>query len=240
MNPATIKGATHNPGAPRGWTEANGPCGTLPIIYRRDQHGNPESVSAWRPTPEELAELNNGGFVILSVTGWQVPVMLYTADHDAATDGRPAAPEKKHAHGEAFKLMWYACENCHYRERIWNSRDGVTPFCISCPKCAAMMMHKHWASDFYAPDHKVGPGERFFRDGTPDEAEAIMRKRIESMRAKYPCTPEKEAELIAAVRSGDEDGGEFRKGWPMLDDNAGRPVPPHGSGPDATTPVSER
>ncbi len=34
MEVATIKGATHNPGAPRNWTEANGPCGALPIIYR--------------------------------------------------------------------------------------------------------------------------------------------------------------------------------------------------------------
>lgn len=82
---ATIKGATHNPGAPRDWTEANGPCGTLPIIHRRDAHGNPESVSAWKPTPEELAQLNAGGFVILSVIGWQIPVSIYTADKEAAS-----------------------------------------------------------------------------------------------------------------------------------------------------------
>lgn len=85
MEVATIKGATHNPGAPRNWTEANGPCGTLPIIYRKDAHGNPESVSAWKPTPEELKTLNEGGFIILSVIGWQVPVCMYTADKDAAT-----------------------------------------------------------------------------------------------------------------------------------------------------------
>lgn len=88
MDVATIKGATHNPGAPRDWTEANGPCGTLPIIYRKDSHGNPESVSAWRPTPEELKMLNDGGFVILSVVGWQVPVSLYVADKDTAIEGR--------------------------------------------------------------------------------------------------------------------------------------------------------
>jgi hypothetical protein len=85
MQPATIKGATHAPGAPRGWTEANGPCGALPIIYRKDAHGNDECVSAWKPTAEELAQLNAGGFVILSVTGWQVPVMLYTGPAGVAT-----------------------------------------------------------------------------------------------------------------------------------------------------------
>ncbi len=88
MEVATIKGATHNPGAPRGWTEANGPCGTLPIIYRRDGHGNDECVSAWRPTAGELKMLCAGGFVILSVVGWQVPVSLYVADKEAATEGR--------------------------------------------------------------------------------------------------------------------------------------------------------
>ncbi len=90
MEVATIKGATHNPGAPLNWTEANGACGALPIIYRTDSHGNPECVSAWKPTADELKVLNEGGFVILSVVGWQVPVSIYTADKDAADVGRPA------------------------------------------------------------------------------------------------------------------------------------------------------
>jgi hypothetical protein len=90
MEVATIKGATHNPGAPRGWTEANGSCGALPIIFRKDSYGNPESVSAWKPTAAELETLNAGGFVILSVVGWQVPVSIYTADKDAASSGRAA------------------------------------------------------------------------------------------------------------------------------------------------------
>jgi hypothetical protein len=37
MHVATIKGATHNPGAPAGWTEANGSSGALPIIFRKDK-----------------------------------------------------------------------------------------------------------------------------------------------------------------------------------------------------------
>ncbi len=84
MRVATIKGANHNPGAPRGWTEANGACGTLPIIYRKDAHDNDECVSAWQPTPDELRMLNDGGYVILSVIGWQVPVSVYAADKSAA------------------------------------------------------------------------------------------------------------------------------------------------------------
>lgn len=87
MKVATIKGANHNPGAPRDWSEANGPCGALPINYRKDSYGNYESVSAWKPTDEELKLLNEGGFVILSVLGWQVPVSIYAADKEAAADG---------------------------------------------------------------------------------------------------------------------------------------------------------
>lgn len=92
MEVATIKGATHNPGAPRNWTEANGPCGSLPIRYQKDAFGNNECISAWKPTPEELQMLNDGGFVILSVSGWQVPVSLYVESKDVATEGRRESP----------------------------------------------------------------------------------------------------------------------------------------------------
>lgn len=88
MEVATIKGATHNPGAPHGWTESNGPCGTLPIVFRVDSHGNQSCESAWKPTSDELRMLNDGGFVILRVIGWQVPVAIYAKDKESATEGR--------------------------------------------------------------------------------------------------------------------------------------------------------
>lgn len=122
---------------------------------------------------------------------------------------------RKHVHGEAFMLMNYACEACGHREIIWNSRDGVTPFGCGCSSCGKSMRHVDWQNDTYAPDHVLHNRQRFWRDGTPDEAEAIMRKRIEAMRKSYPCSPAKEAELVKMARSeGDE--GEFQKGWPML------------------------
>jgi hypothetical protein len=49
-----------------------------------DQYGVEECVSAWKPTAGELKALNEGGFVILSVVGWQVPVSLYVGDKDVA------------------------------------------------------------------------------------------------------------------------------------------------------------
>ena len=120
--------------------------------------------------------------------------------------------EHGHNHGEAFMLMTYACK-CGHREVIWNSRDGVTPFCMGCPSCGELsLQHINFRGDIYAPDHKTHPGQRFWRDGTPDEAEAIMRRRIERMRDAYPIPPDREAQLIR--ESCDGTCREFQKGWP--------------------------
>lgn len=76
------------------------------------------------------------------------------------------------------------------------------------------MYHADWQADECKPDYEVRAGQAFWRDGTPDEAEQIMRNRIEQMRHKYPLTPDREAALIATAR--DSDAGEFQKGWPAL------------------------
>ena len=69
MIPARVEGCTRALGAPSGWTpETNGDCGFLRI--RDEMNGDvPAMVSAWEPTPAELAELNAGGKVYLSVIG---------------------------------------------------------------------------------------------------------------------------------------------------------------------------
>ncbi len=121
---------------------------------------------------------------------------------------------KKYLHGEAFALMNYACA-CGHREIIWNSRDGVTPFGMSCPSCAKpTLLHVDWHADVCAPDHKPHRGQRFWRDGTPDEAEAIMRRRIERMQTTHPIEPDYAAQLIQHARDGE---GEFQKGWPTIE-----------------------
>lgn len=133
----------------------------------------------------------------------------------------PRLTPRGHAHAEAFCLMWYQCRNrlCGHRERIWNSRDGVTPFGMGCPSCGGSeLLHAYFASDVYAPEHKLHHGQRFWRDGTPDEAAAIMRKRIEaSMGTDWECTPEKAAMLIASARNPNDEHSEFRRGWPMIE-----------------------
>lgn len=134
---------------------------------------------------------------------------------------RNSATQYGHRHGEAFMLMRYRCEKCGKQEMIWNSRDGVTPFAVSCSVCPGMMQHVDFGGDIYSPDYKPGVGHRYFRDGTPDEAADIMRRRLDRMRDQYPTTPEYERELIEGARNAHATGGqnfhEFQKGWPMLD-----------------------
>lgn len=83
MNKALIEGATHNPGAPEGMEDS---CGRLPIRVTRDERNHVVCQSAWKPTPEELAVLADGGYVVLSVWGWQPPVALTVADRDGAKE----------------------------------------------------------------------------------------------------------------------------------------------------------
>lgn len=130
-------------------------------------------------------------------------------------------------HKEAFCLMWYACK-CGHRERIWNSRDGVTPFGCDCPSCkGGIMDHVEWHRDEPAPNHKLSRGQRFWRDGTPDEAEAIMRRRIEKSKGgRWEPDEVTAARLIKSAR--DDSEGEFQKGWPMLDICPSPHMPPSG------------
>ena len=76
MIPRRISGFTHAMGAPADWNAPkDGNCCTLHVrMVRQGRHM--AAQSAWEPTPDELAILNAGGSVILSVVGAQPPVML--------------------------------------------------------------------------------------------------------------------------------------------------------------------
>lgn len=141
-------------------------------------------------------------------------------------------------HGEAFMLMGYQCMGridtgkphqpgsgrmprtggCGHRETFWNSRDGVTPFGMGCPSCGGDLQHMNWGADIRAPSHQPHHGQGVWRDGTPDEAEAIMRKRIESCKGTpYECDDERTAMLVESARNPKKgEHSEFQKGWPMF------------------------
>lgn len=59
-------------GAPEGWNQSSLPVGALPIT-RTEVNGVPAVISYWRPSAEELAQLNAGGAVVLWVIGDTMP-----------------------------------------------------------------------------------------------------------------------------------------------------------------------
>lgn len=71
-----IAGATEKLLAPRNWDhERYGKCLDL---WVRVEDGL--CSSAWEPTPDELARLNAGGSVVLTIVGGQPPVALSVED----------------------------------------------------------------------------------------------------------------------------------------------------------------
>jgi len=86
MLPARIEDATRYLGAPKGWhPDTDGDCVHLAV---RDEvrDGLPIMHSAWEPTPEELALLNAGARVYLSVVGTgHPPVALWVGDPASET-----------------------------------------------------------------------------------------------------------------------------------------------------------
>lgn len=90
---------------------------------------------------------------------------------------------KQYRHQEAFCLMWYACESCGARVRIWNSRDGVTPFAMPCASCGADglrggMRHVDWHLDEQAPDHQPAIGQLVWEAMSIETARTIAERRV--------------------------------------------------------------
>ena len=66
-----IAGATRHLGKPKNWDETNPgqSCGSLPILDVTAEQGGPGMISAWFPTPDEVALLQAGQPVYLMVHG---------------------------------------------------------------------------------------------------------------------------------------------------------------------------
>lgn len=75
-----FEGQTRELGKPTNWDdERDGKCFGLPVAIK-DSIAGPIFTSVWRPTPAELAALNQWHSVILQCTGLQPPVRLSVAD----------------------------------------------------------------------------------------------------------------------------------------------------------------
>ncbi len=82
-----ISGTTHYLGAPKGWhPDKDGECRHLAVRVVEENVWQ----SAWEPTPAELAALNAGGSIVLSIVGGQPPVAL-------SVEAAPAICEGEHA-----------------------------------------------------------------------------------------------------------------------------------------------
>lgn len=95
----------------------------------------------------------------------------------------------KYSHAEAYNLMYYICEACQYEERIWNARDGVTPFITRCPECGGHMKHDDWKRDTLAPGHVPEIGQRIFVNMPYELAVVVARLRLKSWEGTHHEPP---------------------------------------------------
>ena len=113
---------------------------------------------------------------------------------DHAEEMKKHLKENSLKHMEAFAVMSYQCQKCGTKEKIWNSRDGVTPLCIDCPTCAKVergtMFHIEWEKDLYAPNYIPKIGQRLFFSFRSDQEivqhilDTDFKKEIESLEYK--------------------------------------------------------
>lgn len=78
----------------------------------------------------------------------------------------------RYQHAEAYCLMTYRADDGTEEERVWNSRDGVTPFLITL-RSGKVASHTDWRGDVCVPDHVPAPGSRMFVDLTPERADEL-------------------------------------------------------------------
>ncbi len=91
MLPINFPEAAVSLGRPSDMTDEE--CGPLPvargIVQLSENSVGPAVISAWKPTPEELAMLNAGGPIYLHVIGrTQPPVMLSTRIEAVTIEGQ--------------------------------------------------------------------------------------------------------------------------------------------------------
>lgn len=83
-------------------------------------------------------------------------------------------------HKEAYAIMNYRCE-CGHHELVWNSRDGVTPFCIPCPVCkdGMGMCHVDFKLDRFSIRYQVPKGHRYFATMTMERARFLAARNVD-------------------------------------------------------------
>ncbi|SRR6266851_368664 len=91
-------------------------------------------------------------------------------------------------HAEAFCLLTYHADDGTEEEKIWNSRDGITPFVIAL-RSGKAATHVNWRTD--RPDQGYQPqiGERIFVDMTRERARQIAEANVDRWLADAKLGP---------------------------------------------------
>ena len=101
---------------------------------------------------------------------------------------RDTPPPSRYRHPEAFSVMTYRADDGIEEERIWNSRDGVTPFVITL-RNGKQATHVDWDQDQrMAEDWTPPPGMRYFADLTPERARVHAARNYDAWTAD-PAQP---------------------------------------------------
>lgn len=121
-------------------------------------------------------------------------------------------------HNKAYCLMWYCCV-CGHEERIWNSRDGAVALILTCPSCGGLsLQHEPCLVVACSPEHKLNLYQRYWRDGTEEEARAVLVSQWEYLQEICPDLIQEYPDRESYIRSClDHPLSVFRPGWPMLD-----------------------
>jgi hypothetical protein len=133
--PRRIEGATRVLGAPRNWdAKSDGECGGLAILDIRDEGASPRMVSAWEPTPAELAALLAGAPVYLQIVGAGHPPVWVWVDEAKA----PVAQRLALAHLSPVPMLLF-CPKCGLQHvdapdeaKGWHNPPHRSHLCAGC------------------------------------------------------------------------------------------------------------
>ena len=177
------------------------------------------AIGAGKPTIILLADgepelmYKMADFVCLDIAGVQGTIDLI-ADEVAKSIASEAKTKAEYNHVEAFCVMTYQCEKCGFTEDLWNSRDGVTPFTIMCPKCGEFSRHINWNQDIRSENHIPSKGQRIFIDMPESVKKPLALSRIEHFRnTQHQVAEDKKEELIQSIMAGFMEGEPYIITW---------------------------
>ena len=110
------------------------------------------------------------------------------------------AKASPYQHSEAFCLMLYQGKKTQRVIDIWNSRDGVTAFIVEID--GEEYKHIAWQFDRCVPEHRLRPGDYFWRDMRREEAERFAAVRCDAFE-QAGCPGDKPREQMIAEVAAD-------------------------------------